>query len=84
MDTSKPISNLTSLSTTSNMHSESHPNLTQNVSGYTTNQSGYTNTFNKTGQSYTASSAYSYQRKPVLFKSSKYVITGSNNGNRLS
>lgn len=48
------------------------------------NTSGFSNNFNKAGSSYTASSAYSNQRKPVLFKSSKYVITGASNGNRLS
>lgn len=34
---------------------------------------------NKIGSSHTASSSYTNQRKPVLFKSSKYVITKTEN-----
>ena len=39
----------------------------------------YAGEHNKVGSSYTSSSAYTNQRKPVLFKSSKYVITKTEN-----
>lgn len=89
MDSSKPISTWSNtqslINPSSHMHSESHQNLTHKTSGYqSTNPTGYANSFNKVGSSYTATSGYCNQRKPVLFKSSKYVITGANNDHRLS